>query len=302
MKNLTIIIVAYNSSHIIKFCLENIDFERYDVMIVDNASSDETIQIIQENFHKAKIIKLEKNVGYGNGNNAALRLINTEFALILNPDAIIFKDDIEKILTAMKNDETVAIGGSIQLTKYPLDKNELKNELSKIQQDLNEDKKIFYEKIGNNVASRFLVGCAMVMRMSIFKKIGFFDENIFLFAEDSEVCKRSIQNGYKNLLVLDATAFHIGGGAKSSKPNLRSLYKRHWHFRWSKFYFKKVNKGYLRAIRSASRMAIIFFSKTIVSAFKFNSREFVINLGSLAGTLSFLIGLKAFKKNGNARG
>ncbi len=68
------------------------------VLLVDNASSDNTIQIVADNFPQVKIIKLDKNIGYGRANNVALRQVETEFALILNPDAFILENDIEKIL------------------------------------------------------------------------------------------------------------------------------------------------------------------------------------------------------------
>ena len=69
----------------------------------DTAGFSNSEALIKEKFPQAKIIKLDKNVGYGNGNNAALEKVETEFALVLNPDAMIFENDIEIVLDAMKD-------------------------------------------------------------------------------------------------------------------------------------------------------------------------------------------------------
>ena len=99
MKNqklLTIIITTFQSESIIKTCLENIDFDKYEVFVVDNNSSDNTVKIIEDQFPKVNLIKLEQNIGYGRANNIALKKTKTPYALILNPDAIISDDDIKK--------------------------------------------------------------------------------------------------------------------------------------------------------------------------------------------------------------
>ena len=123
--SLTIIILTYNSAHIMVKCLEKISFDKYKVIVVDNASSDNSIDLIKEKFPQAKIIKLDKNVGYGNGNNAALEKVETEFALVLNPDAMIFENDIEIVLDAMKKNPQVAIAGPLILRNFPASKKEI---------------------------------------------------------------------------------------------------------------------------------------------------------------------------------
>ena len=91
--SLTIVIVTFNSSEIIKQSLENIDCNKYLLIIVDNASTDNTVAVIESNFPSLKIIKNNKNIGYGRANNIALRQVETEFAMILNPDAFIFEKE-----------------------------------------------------------------------------------------------------------------------------------------------------------------------------------------------------------------
>ena len=100
--NLTIIIVTYNSEAIINNCLTNISFDKNEVFIVDNNSSDKTLEIVANNFPSVKIIKNNNNIGFGRANNIALAQTKNDFALILNVDAQITQEDIEKTIKAFE--------------------------------------------------------------------------------------------------------------------------------------------------------------------------------------------------------
>ncbi len=298
--NLTIIILTYNSAHIIKSCLEKLNFEKYKVIVVDNASCDNTVEFVKNNFPQIQLIELPKNIGYGRGNNVALRQVKTEFALVLNPDAIILEKDIELVLAEMKKDSLIAMAGPVVLENYPLNQAELENKIAAMDQDLATIQDGHYEKFGDNFLVRFLVGAALFMKISVMQKIGFFDENIFLYYEDDELCGRVRAEGYKNIIVSNAVAFHVGG--KSSICSLKTTYKKGWHLVWSKMYWKKLKKGNLRAKRSALKSIFVYLIKSLFFALKFNLEKSVSNFGKLCGVFSFFVGLESFKKNGGSRG
>lgn len=301
-KNLTIIVLAYNSLKVIKSCLENLNFEKYKVVVVDNASKDGTVEFVRKNFSKAQIIELPKNIGYGNGNNAALKDVKTEFALILNPDAMMFEKDIETVLGVMKKNPQVAMAGPMVLDKYPFDQGEFDEKLAHMNHDLETIKDGHYEKIDGNFSVRFLIGAALFMKISVIQKIGFFDKEIFLYYEDDELCGRVRANGYDNFVVPSAMAFHIGGGGKSSGSSLKVTYKKSWHLTWSKMHWKDLRKGKLRAKRSAFKFVLVYLVKSLVFALRFDLEKTVKNLGACAGAAAFFLGLGAFDKNGNSRG
>ena len=94
-KDLTIIIVTFNSSEIIEQCLCNLNAEKHNIIVVDNASKDNSCQIVREKFPQIKLIQNDKNIGYGRANNIALLQSKTDFALILNPYAFILENDIQ---------------------------------------------------------------------------------------------------------------------------------------------------------------------------------------------------------------
>ena len=295
-KNLTIIILTYNSGHIIAECLSRLNFDKYDVVVVDNASSDNSVETVTTNFPKAKIIKLGCNSGYSRGNNAALRQTNSEFSLILNPDSIIKEEDIEIVLKKMISNNKIASAGPLILSSYPINETEKALKLRDIKQNFSGQ----IDATNNNILVNFISGSVLFLRMDILKKIGLFDENIFMFYEDDELSKRIIENSYFNAIIADAVAFHQE--ANSSRKSLFNLFKRNWHLKgWSKLYWKQINKGQFRAKISAVKLVFTYFSLSLLKLTTFDREGFISNLGACLGSISFLAGLKAFKNNGEPR-
>lgn len=297
-KKLTIIIVTFNSSKVIISCLEKINFSKFDCMVVDNASSDDTVAIVKKSFPLVKIIQLQKNIGYGRANNVGLHEVQTEFALILNPDAFLFTDDIEQLMMLAKKDEKIAIAAPLLLPTYPAQEEDKAKQLAVARGNLIEEN--FIEGCGQYLSVKYVIGAILLMRMSVFRNIGFFDENIFLYYEDDEISWRVVRSGHKAVILPSVFGFHIGHG--SSGSSLRGIYRRFWHRALSKFYWKKKQKGRLNAVRSASWLAIMFLLKSIFYLLIFNLKKSVENFASTSGTIAFLIGLKAFDRNDNPRG
>jgi N-acetylglucosaminyl-diphospho-decaprenol L-rhamnosyltransferase len=291
-QQLAIIIVTFNSSAIILSCLEKIDLQKYETIIIDNKSTDDTLALVKNHFPFVKIIVNEKNIGYGRANNIGLKSIKTDYALILNPDAFIFSADITKIISKMQQDQQIALAGPLLLNYYPYQEQDAKQELNIVKNNAIEVEKDF-------ISVKYIIGAILFFNMSIFRQIGFFDEKIFLYYEDDEISHRVVQNNYKVAIFSEIFGYHIGSG--SSGKNLRSLYKRFWHRALSKFYWKEKQKGKSKTIFSAVKLSFSFFVKILCYAIVFNKIKIVQNLASLCGTISYLARLTAFDKNDNPR-
>jgi GT2 family glycosyltransferase len=292
-RQLTFIITTYNSAGVIDACLNKINFSKYEVLVVDNNSSDKTTEIVSEKYPLVNLIKNKKNYGYGRANNIGLRATTTPYALILNPDAFIFEEDLEKIIVMMDKNPEIAIGAPVLLNFYPLRQDDLVQENAVINNNLIKD-------FGDFKAVKYIIGACEILRMDFFQKIGFFDEKIFLYYEDDEICHRTILNNKICAICVDALAYHIGQG--SSGTSLRGIYRRFWHRALSKFYWKEKQKGFFNSYFSALKLSLSFFVKVIFYGIIFDSKKLSQNLGSLNGTLSYLIRLSAFDKNDNPRG
>lgn len=280
-KELSIIIVTFNSSHIISKCINSFERNIYDVYVVDNASSDNTISIINKDFNDIFLIANNKNLGFGKANNIALEKIDTEYALILNPDALIRDVDISNAINILRKNSDIAILGSNTI----IEKDFANTKVNGLEE--------FYY-------SDFVVGGVMFVNMNNLRKIGFFDEKFFMFAEDSEICDRSIANGYKNAIAYNCFAIHEG--AQSSKKTLKNLYRRFWHLGWSKTIYKKGRKNYFSHCRSSIRIIIKYFIEAIFYLLILKFEKSITKFGFCFGSLSAILGVKAFDKNGNPRG
>lgn len=288
--DLTIVIVTFNSAKIIQSCLEKINLKKYRTIIVDNDSNDETLEIVKNFVDEKNIVKLSKNSGYGRANNIGLKMVKTKYALVLNPDAYIFENDILRVVSIMKKNDNIAIAGAIPFkiindVKCPLIDISLINKK-------NECEEFYYTK--------FLTGALLFLKIKAFENIGFFDEKFFLYCEDNEICKRVIKNGYKNAIIKNSKFYHIGGN--SSKRTERHLNNKIlWHQNgWSKAYYCEAVHGIiigkLKAIIMLLKFSYLIF-KDLFTEQKINDK----NKYPFLGVLSYVIGIKAFDKNGNPR-
>lgn len=280
-KELTIIIVTFNSAEIIEKCLKSFDISKYDIFVIDNNSADKTVEIVKNSFELVKIIENPKNMGFGRANNIGLNQAQTQFALILNPDAQIRDIDIETCLKHLKNNPQIALASPYTLNEENFD---------------NAEK----YKTDEIIFCNFVVGGIMFMNLENVRKFGFFDEQFFMFAEDSEICDKSILNGFKNAIFNDAFALHIGG--KSSTKTLKTHYRRFWHLGWSKTKYKQKRKNKFNFIRSTLRISLLYFCQGILYFLLQNKEKSVQKFAFCFGSFASLIGMKAFDKNNNPRG
>jgi GT2 family glycosyltransferase len=280
-KELTIIIVTFNSAEIIENCLKSFDISKYEVIVIDNNSSDKTVEVVKNSYKLVEVIENSKNLGFGRANNIGLNQAQTPFALILNPDVQIRDIDIETCLKHLKNNPQIALASPHTLSEEIFD---------------NAEK----YKTNEIIYCDFVVGGIMFMNLENVKKFGFFDEQFFMFAEDSVICDNSILNGFKNAIFKDAFAIHLGG--KSSTKTLKTHFRRFWHLGWSKTKYKQKRKNIFNYIRSTLRICVLYFCEGIFYFLLRNKEKSGQKFAFCFGSFACLIGMKAFDKNNNPRG
>ena len=103
----------------------------------------------------------------------------------------------------------------------------------------------------------------MFLNMKEFNDIGFFDENIFIYLEEIDLCKRLKKNNKKIFLAQKVIIHHVGGSSHNAKINFEMELSRNWHWMWSTFYYNKKHFGYFTSIIKASRKLCSSFIKMI---------------------------------------
>ncbi len=254
----------------VKQCLKNIvnlnlDLRRFDqngvapgweVIVVDNNSGDGIEQMMRQDFPIFKFIQTKKNLGMGAGNNLGIKNAKGKYVLILNPDVVVLKDSIEKLLEFIRNNPQAGCVAPKLL--YPN---------RSYQQSCYRFPKFFIpafvrtslKKIGRKKIERYFMndiptdkphqidwarGSALLARKDVLDKIGGFDENFFMYLEDTDLCRRIWRAGYEVWYVPSAEMIHYYFRESNGGIWIRDLFKKiAWiHIiSWFKYFWKWRN-------------------------------------------------------------
>lgn len=214
MKNFRISasIVTYNNEKeirgVLDSLLESSVINKLDVFVVDNGSIDKTVKIVQENYSNIHLIKTEKNVGYGSGHNEAIRIVNSEYHFIINPDIKFDPKLIENIVGYFeKNRDAVLCIPNVfdedNTLKYPPKKDpRIRYLLGRYFEFLGGVLKKWSDEYGckdilldRPVEIEFCSGSFMAARTDALKKVGGFDSRFFLYFEDADLSRRMRKHG-----------------------------------------------------------------------------------------------------------
>ena len=282
-ENLSVIIVSFNSEHIINRCISSIDKE-IEIIVVDNSKNKKFKNDIENKYKNVKCILSDKNIGMGAGNNLGIKNIYKDFALILNPDVILEKNTINEIIIASKKIDNFGVIAPISDKKdYPNYKL-YKNESNKFNQT-------------DPFKVKSVDGYSMLLNLSRLRKLrnfNFFDENFFLYLENDDFCKRLRSNNENIFIVPNAKIHHFGGEAVDPKYKYEIELSRNWHWMWSKFYFNKKHYGYFIATLKIFNNLISAKIKFFYYLITFNNYKKKIYQMRLSGLLNSMVGKKSF--------
>ena len=194
-KKLSIVIPSYKSSEKILGHLKNFKKD-LQVIIIENSYDENLKQIIENKYKNTKVV-LQKNVGYGNAINLGSKFVKTKYFFTMNPDTVIFKDTLILLLRGCKN-----------IKKFGAISPNYKENKNKKYDSIIEEKKT-------------LTGGAMLFQTSVFKKIGGFDKNIFLYYEDNDYFTKCRKMGLRLYQINNSYHFHEkkSSGSASFKTN-----------------------------------------------------------------------------------
>lgn len=212
-----VIIPNWNGQKFLADCLNSlskITWPNYEIIIVDNSSTDGSVDFIKKNYPSIFLIENKENLGFAAACNQGIKLAlkhGTDYILLLNNDTIVAHDFLEKMVTTAESDKKIGIVGA------------------KIYYD-DEPKKIwfaggdfiwwrvsgkhrFWQKLDKPESagirlSDFITGCVMLIKKEVFFDIGFFYEPYFLSVEDLDFCWRAKKKGWKIVVNLDAKIWH----------------------------------------------------------------------------------------------
>lgn len=237
----TLLVLNYNGKKYLPSCLESLfktDYPKFEVIVVDNCSSDGSVEFIKKGYPNVKIIQNGENLGYACAINSAMEMIESEYVVFLNNDIVVEPDWLKQLIlyVCMKdvaavnpkilflgNEKVVnAAGGNCDV--YGVGWNRGNGEFDKGQYERVEE--VFYVN-----------GAAMLTKKSVWKDVGAFDERYFLYGEDLDWCWRARLKGYKLLYVPSAKIYHQWRGSRGA---IIEFLEKHWIANFLKNYSLKT--------------------------------------------------------------
>ncbi|MFA9375957.1 MAG: glycosyltransferase family 2 protein [Lachnotalea sp.] len=219
----SIVIPNYNGIKFLANCLKALEKQsdaEFEVIVVDNGSSDGSIELMKEQFAYVKLIELDKNYGFCKAVNEGIKCVNTKYVILLNNDTEVQKYFVEELVKAISKSKKIFSCSAKMLQLY--------------NKNLIDDAGDFYCALGWAFArgkskpitefsedNYIFAACAgaAIYRREIFDEIGYFDEAHFAYLEDIDIGYRARINGYKNMYAAKAVVYHAGSGASGSRYN-----------------------------------------------------------------------------------
>ena len=240
MIKLTVIIVAYNSEDFIESCvrslLKNLPISS-EVIVIDNNSSDSTVEKLESFLPKINLIKSDKNIGFAKGNNLAAKSAKGDYLFLLNPDTETTHPIFDELIEFYQENNNTGIvapklimpDGNIQpsVRKFPTVWGAIKEFILGVRYSYDP----YIPKGNTPVVAEMVYGAAMLIKKEFFETLGGFDEKFFLYYEDSDLCMRATRAGKIVYYYPRVTIKHLVGATKSefdrNKLNNESLIKYH---------------------------------------------------------------------------
>ncbi len=270
--DLSIVIVTHNSLSPVEKCLRSLEEHppggEYEVIVVDNASSDGTPRMIRESFSFVRLIANDDNRGYSKGVNQAFLASSGRYFLILNPDIIVRDDSIDALVRFMDEKPEAGIAGSKLVFPegsvqpscrafYTIGALFLRRtffgKLFPRAKALREHLMSDYDHAEARVVD-WLIGACMIVRREAVDEVGLMDERFFLYFEDTDWCYRMKQHGRQVWYVPDSVMVHLyeRSSAKSvmSKPFLMHILSLlRYYEKWNTiFHFLRRHRGTIKSL------------------------------------------------------
>lgn len=236
MKKVSVVILNWNGAEMLRKFLPSVlkftNSELAEVCVADNGSTDNSVEIIQNEFPMVRLIVFKENYGFAEGYNKAIDFVDTEYVVLLNSDVEVTERWIEPVLEYMESNSDVAAcqpkilsyrnkslfeyagaaGGYMDKYGYPFCRGRVFDSVEEDKGQYDSPAEIFWA-----------TGAAMFVRRDLYKEVGGLDGIFFAHMEEIDLCWRFLSRGYRLMCIPSSTVYHVGG-ATLKKENPRKTY------------------------------------------------------------------------------
>ena len=279
LRDVTAVIVTYNSAEAIGPCLAALD--GISCIVVDNASDDDTCSIAGRLRPDALVLRNEGNFGYARAVNRGFENVAGPYGLLLNPDAICTTESLAALRRAfdLYPDAGIVAPLVVDAAGQP--------SLPVMGPGERTHRPAAFLPEGPFCAW-FVVGAAWIFAMDAWRQIGGFDPIIFMYGEDTDLCLRLSARKRAMIIVPEARIAHLGG--RSSRVDWRVRWRKDWHMTWSHFYVSGKHGGADEARQEARRTLFRHGFKTLLYVLLLRPKRVLGNLARAHAALTYLRG------------
>jgi len=261
-KRLSIIILNWNTRALLRECLHSLHREAMtdnEIIVVDNASTDGSPQMVQDSFPQVKLLTNTHNLGFTIANNQGMKIAQGRYILLLNSDTLASRAALDALVQFMDNHPDVGACSPRLLRPdgtpqpYAFGKDPTPGYL--FARGFNQiilRRHLHNWGIDKPLAVDWVSGACLMVRREVIEQVGGLDENIFMYFEDNDWCLRIRKAGWKVFYVPQAEITHIGGQSLNQNPKARQAYYQSLAYFYDKHYgviAKVLLKGGLAVYR-----------------------------------------------------
>ncbi len=237
MPTVSIIVLNWNGKKFLKNCLDSLvqlTYPQVEIIVVDNNSTDDSQEFVKTNYQKVILIENKENYGFAKGNNIGFKASTGDYILILNNDTIVTSNFLAPLIKDFENNPTIAclqpqirlsdnkqlldgVGAFLTLTGFLYHFGYLKD---RMQLKYNKKMKIFSAK-----------GACILLRRKAIEKVGLFDDDFFIFFEETDLCFRLWLAGYSVVYEPKSVIYHVGGGDTTASNSYQQEKRMYLSFR-----------------------------------------------------------------------
>ncbi|NNE71635.1 MAG: glycosyltransferase family 2 protein [Rhodothermales bacterium] len=271
----SVLVVSWNARPLLERCLPSVaatDHPDFEVVLVDNGSTDDSVAWVTANLPTVRILQLEDNLGFCGGNNRGIEATDGEFVVLLNNDVEVEPDWLTHLVARVDSDPSIAAvqpkllqfgdrgtfeyagaaGGHLDRLGYPFARGRLFFDLETDRGQYDEPADVFWA-----------TGAALLLRRSALETVGLLDEAFEFHMEEIDLCWRLRRAGYRVMTEPRAKAYHIGGGSlaqtspRKTRYNFRNsllmLYKNLPPSGWLRVFPQRILMDGLAILRFVAR-------------------------------------------------
>lgn len=233
--SVAILILNWNTSHYLQRFLPaviNTTYPDKEIYVIDNASTDDSLIVLDKAFPSVKVLRMDKNIGFAAAYNVAIKQINADYFLILNSDLETTPGFIEPIIELMETNKEIGIcqpkllsldekhmfeyagaaGGWIDKLGYPFTRGRILLTIEKDENQYDSIEEVFWAS-----------GACMFVKKEVFEKTGGFYDYYYMHQEDIDLCWRAYNTGFRIYSCPVSVVYHIGGGTLSWQNHLKTF-------------------------------------------------------------------------------